>query len=344
MKSQSSSVWFRVKIIFLIIASLIMFASTTVQSKSLQSLRERGANLYSQLLEFKNEKDFIINGFGYSNSIKKYENWRKEVNELKKACEIELDKLPTPQQRIESELFNIYNATTEIDNLARRYATRGGKENKYMKKMRAELEKVFRSTLFTNKVVAEKIPYSIINDKLYKNAKRSVDVRLENRITKNQLTSLAHKINNLNKNSYKRTFILYYLSGMKVDAGAWASTHFNPNLEVKILGATLEQAKKLTKPVALNNTQTLIGNYFHDRGDLSCRISIFNEKGKIFKRDTYNDGSQGTQELKESRSNRGLRLDELKKNDFGEFYVINSNGNLEFWDAQGLIETLKKIK
>lgn len=343
MKNHSSSVWFRVKIIFLILGSLILFASTMVQSKSLQSLRERGVDLYAQLLKIKIEKDFINNGFGYSNSLNKYENWLKEVNALKKECEVELAQL-APHQRIESEVFSLYNATTNLNSLARRYATRGGKEDKYMKKMRTELEKEFKTTPSIGKVVAEKIPYSIINDKLYKNAKRSVDVRLENRITKNQLTSLAHKINNLNKNSYKRTFILYYLSGMKVDAGAWASTHFNPNLEVKILGATLEQAKKLTKPVALNNTQTLIGNYFHDRGDLSCRISIFNEKGKIFKRDTYNDGSQGTQELKESRSNRGLRLDELKKNDFGEFYVINSNGNLEFWDAQGLIETLKKIK
>ncbi len=344
------AIYSKMIIIVILLPLLILFYSVplnaenirqNVSHETLQYLREMGADLYEQLLNFKIEKDFINNGFGYSNSLNKYENWSKEVNTLKKECEKELAKL-APHKRIESELFSLCNAATNLNSLARRYATRGGQEDKYMKKMRADLEKEFKTTPNSGKVVLEKTPYSIIKDKSYKNTKRSVDVRLERRITKNQLTALAHEINNLNKKSYKRTFILYYLPGMRVDAGAWASTHFNPNLKVEILGATIEQAQKLTKPIALNNNQELIGNYFNDRGDLSCRISIFKEKGKIFKQDTYNDGSQGTQELKESRSDRGLRLDEIERNDFGEYYVINSDGNLEFWDAQGLIKTLKK--
>ncbi len=343
MKNQSSSVWFRVKIICLILGSLILFESTIVQSKSLQSLRETGAALYSQLLKFKNEKDFILNGFGYSNSMNKYENWRKEVNALKKECELELAKLPTPQQKIESEVFTLSNATTELNNLARRYATRGGKENNYMKKMRIELDKEFKSKTYSNKDVSEKISYSIINDQSYTNVKRSVDVRLKNRITIEQLTSLAHEINNLNKKSFKRTFILYYLPDMKVDAGAWASTHFNPNLKVEILGATIEEVQKLMEPIARNNNQKLIGNYFKDRG-FKSRISIFKENGKIFKQDVALDGSQGIQEFKGSQTSQGLRLDEIEGNDYSEFYLINNDGNLESRDDQGLIETLKKIK
>ena len=130
---------------------------------------------------------------------------------------------------------------------------------------------------------------------------------------------------------------------MKVDAGAWASTHFNPNLKVEILGATIEQAQKLMEPIARNNNQKLIGNYFKDRG-FKCRISIFKENGKIFKQDVYLDGSQGTQEFKGSQTSQGLRLDGIEGNDFGEFYLINKNGNLESRDDQGLIETLKKIE
>lgn len=344
MKTQYNSVFNRIKIIFLIPISLILLESTIVQSKSLQSLRESGADLYSQLLKFKNEKDFILNGFGYSNSLNKYANWRKEVNALKKECEVELDKL-APHQRIESEVFSLYNATTNLNSLAHRYATRGGKEDKYMKKMRTELEKEFKTTPSTGKIVAEKIPYSIIKDKSYKNTKRSVDVRLKNRITIKQLTSLAHEINNLNKKSFKRTFILYYLPEMKVDAGAWASTHFNPDLKVKILGATLEQATKLTKSVAKDNSnKAIIGIYFKELGDLSHRLGIFREKDKILIKETYLDNGQRTQEYLESKVNRGLRLQELGQNDFGEYYIVNRNGDLESWDEQGLIETLKKIK
>ena len=250
MKIQYSSAWIRVKIIFLVIGSLILLSSTIVQSKTLQSFRERGVDLYSQLLNFKSEKDFINNGFGYSNSLNKYEDWLKMVSALKKECEIELTKL-APQQRIGSEVFSLYNAIINLKSLARKYATRGCVEDKYMAKTRIELETEFKVT--------------------------------------------------------------------------------------SSIGASIEQAK-------LNNTQVLIGKYFHDRGDLSCQILIFKENGKIFKKETYNDGSQGTKEFKGSRSKRGLRLDEFEKNDYGEFYVISSDGNLESWDAQGLIETLKKIK
>lgn len=343
MKVQYNSVFNRIKIIFLILISLTLFAPTIVQSKSLQFFRETGADLYSQLLDFKNEKDFRLNGFGYSNSMNKYKNWQKKVDALKKECELELAKLPTPQQKIESELFTLSNAITELNNLARRYATRGGKENNYMKKMRIELNKEFKSKTHSNKDGSEKISYFIINDQSYTNIKRSVDVRLKDRITIKQLSALAHEINNLNDKSFKRTFILYYLPEIKVDSGAWASTHFNPNLKVKILGATLEQATKLTESIAKDN-KAIIGIYFKELGDLSHQLIVFKEKNKILIKETYSDNGQRTKEYLGSKVNRGLRLQELGHNDFGEYYIVNQNGDLESWDNQGLIETLKKIK
>jgi hypothetical protein len=37
---------------------------------------------------------------------------------------------------------------------------------------------------------------------------------------------------------YERVYICYYLPGMEVDAGAWATGHFNPDLEVRIFGTS----------------------------------------------------------------------------------------------------------
>ncbi len=191
---------------------------------------------------------------------------------------------------------------------------------------------------------SEKISYSIIKDKSYQNIKRSVDVWLDNRITKNQLATLAHEIRNLKNESYKRTFILYYLPGMSIDSVAWASTHFNPDLDVKILGTTIEQTNKLTKPIKVSSDKTVIGNYLQEMGSLSRRITIYRENGKVFIMNIFLDGSQGIEEYRESKVSNGLRLDELKKNSFGEYYLVNKNGDLESWDSEGLIETLKEIK
>ena len=56
--------------------------------------------------------------------------------------------------------------------------------------------------------------------------KRSVDIRLKRKITEDELLKVAHQIRKMDPRENERTFILYYLPGMKLDAGAWAKSHF----------------------------------------------------------------------------------------------------------------------
>lgn len=39
---------------------------------------------------------------------------------------------------------------------------------------------------------------------------------------------------------YPRVFLTWYLTGMKIGGGAWATTHFDPELEIKIMDWMLE--------------------------------------------------------------------------------------------------------
>ncbi len=137
--------------ILLALALLFLFVSVPINaetdhkkdsSETLQSLRQWGADLYSQFLEFKNEQDFIQNGFGYSKSRKKYEKWKSEVELLEKACLAELNKLPATE-KLESKVFSIYNSTTELKSIARLYAMSGGEETKRMKKKKRVIEEQF---------------------------------------------------------------------------------------------------------------------------------------------------------------------------------------------------------
>ena len=59
--------------------------------------------------------------------------------------------------------------------------------------------------------------------------KRSVDIRLKQKITEDELLKVAHQIIKMDSRENERTFILYYLPGMKLDAGAWAKSHFKRN-------------------------------------------------------------------------------------------------------------------
>ena len=79
----------------------------------------------------------------------------------------------------------------------------------------------------------------IESDESLGNIKRSVVIRLDRTLSEDQLWKLAHTIRGRNLR-VERTFIEYYLPDMVVGAGAWATTHFDPTLEIRIIGFTAE--------------------------------------------------------------------------------------------------------
>lgn len=85
-----------------------------------------------------------------------------------------------------------------------------------------------------NDVSEQEVKYKILSDEKQGTEKRTVKVLLDGRITEQQLEKLAYKIQKMNSETFKRTFIMYEVKGVDIDM-AWATTHFNPNLEVKLL-------------------------------------------------------------------------------------------------------------
>jgi hypothetical protein len=206
--------------------------------------------------------------------------------------------------------------------------------------------------------------FEIVTDKKIHNIKRSVEIRLDRRITSEQLVNLAHKIKSLDGNNYDRTFILYYLPYQKIGAGAWATTHFTPNLKVEMLGATVDDVKKFRAYSIKNGWQApeslkkspqlwgakqqvnlqyggeIVGEWIWDLLDLSHKITVFKKDGTFFMNEYHRDGSQRTVPLKVSKVARGLRLEEAQPNAFGEHFIINERGELEFYDVDGIILAL----
>lgn len=83
--------------------------------------------------------------------------------------------------------------------------------------------------------------YRIDTFEYLKPFKASVTITVLKKITEDQLTAAAEDIYKLiNGSQYRRIFIEWYLPGMKKNHGAWAVTHFTPDLQVFIRNYMLE--------------------------------------------------------------------------------------------------------
>lgn len=186
------------------------------------------------------------------------------------------------------------------------------------------------------------VTYTIIDENIVPGSKRSLDIRLNRKVSEDVLTTIAMKLKNADSNTYDRTFIGYYLPDMQVNAGSWATTHFNPDLEVRIQGLTIEQEEALRQQPA-DQSREIIGVWLDERPFAGSRITIFREDDKVFLENKYKDGSAGIAELVETPSQHGRRFDYNPDRGNGEYYLITDNGELQQLDQDGPFMTAKKV-
>jgi len=187
------------------------------------------------------------------------------------------------------------------------------------------------------------VTYTVINEDIVPGQKRGLDIRLNKKVSQDVLQSIAVELKNSDSSSYERTFIGYYLPNMKVGEGCWATTHFNPTLEVKIIGLTGKQEEFLRQPT-VDPTREVIGSWFDGRPNVGGKIVIFFQGPKLFMESTYKDGSSAITELIHKKSRLGVRFDNVEGSSFGDHWILGPDLNLQLRDDEGLITTCSKIK
>ena len=191
--------------------------------------------------------------------------------------------------------------------------------------------------------IPDDVTFTVINETKLPGIKRSVDIRLNKYVSVDTLTAIAKTVKASDSSNYERTFIGYYLPDMQVNAGYWATTHYNPNLDVQILGLSADAATKLSaKPETTNRDE--IGRWLDESPFAGERIVIFRDNGKLFMESTYGDGSSGITEIIESQSSLGRRFKRPGNSSDGFHWFLDSNGDLQLRDDEGLISTAKKIQ
>lgn len=102
------------------------------------------------------------------------------------------------------------------------------------------------------------LDYSILSEHSTLNIKRSLDVRLSRKVPMATLRALAIRLRDADPTHYKRTFICYYLPGMKIGPGGWATSHFNPELEARIMGLSVAESEQdYTQPTLFDRVERL---------------------------------------------------------------------------------------
>jgi hypothetical protein len=184
----------------------------------------------------------------------------------------------------------------------------------------------------------------IVKDEVFSTFKRSIDVRLDRRYEEPNLKEFAEALRKSDKRRFQRTFIMFYLSEMKLDAGAWATAIYNPDLKIQILGLTKEEYEKLQAPQSgSGGAERLVGRWLDDRPGLGSRMEIFRKQDEYFIRFTYKDGSGSTEKVESASTSNGTRVARLSRKQAGEFYIITKAGHLEFWDKDGRYYIAKKL-
>lgn len=184
-----------------------------------------------------------------------------------------------------------------------------------------------------------KVSYKIISDEKKSNIKRTVQVELEQRITTQEIEKIAKEIFALDSEKYERTFIIYFIK--KENMGmAWATSHFDPTLDVKILGSTADEHQKLNT-VQVKVEGKIIGQWRSTWG-FETTMVMYEHKNKMWFKHILSDGSSTDADelIKINKNNKkGFAI---KDDEHNEYYVINQSGDLEFWSERGNYYTAKK--
>ncbi|KAA3605860.1 MAG: hypothetical protein DWQ06_03075 [Calditrichaeota bacterium] len=192
------------------------------------------------------------------------------------------------------------------------------------------------------------LKYTIVEDaKMIGRIKRSIVVLLNKKVDVKVLSKLARKLRNSDPVDYDKTFIRYLID--KEDSlGYWASSHFTPYLNVKILRPFIEGSEKKLIESKFKSNGEIIGTWRSNQFELD-----FTESSTRF---LFVEGRYFSESLLLSDSSETTILFEMEKIECGNERIcfkarygsspfhhnaINSEGELEHW-YQGKITSIDK--
>ncbi|WOD29824.1 hypothetical protein RYH70_07045 [Alloalcanivorax xenomutans] len=180
------------------------------------------------------------------------------------------------------------------------------------------------------------VDYEITKDEKFRDIKRTVEILLSERVDEEGLGKIAEEVY---RSGFDRTFIGYRLEG-EGKGYYWATTNYDPDLKVSILGSSKEDHENMIS-VDLKIVGDLIGHWLIDWGG-EYKAAIYDRGGKIYMKTLYSDGSGQEKEISMSNVEGVTRYYDEGGRERGEFYIIGPDGHLQFWSGNGNYYTAPK--
>jgi hypothetical protein len=210
------------------------------------------------------------------------------------------------------------------------------------------IEKIIQILFLTFLISCNNKPkynYTIINEDTDRSFdKTSIEIQLKEEISEVDLKNIALEIKD-SRDDFDKIWIFYFLPDQKPGNGAWATTHFKPELNVKILGATKEASVKMNTTKV---TGEILHSWFENDPMLPNNKYLVKENDKLYMKSIYaksklaGDGGEMKEEVFINKLKNGTtRFD--YKNNHGEYYLIEKNGNLGLYNDSGKFMEAEKI-
>ena len=170
-------------------------------------------------------------------------------------------------------------------------------------------------------------------------SKDKIAIRINKVVDEAALTDIAYDLKS-SRSQYDKLWIFYYLSEMDSNSYAWATTHFTPDLQVVINNPPT--SKDSISSQALKVDGDVIGKWRCDKSLMGASLILYKTaKGTLLMKTTFTDGSASDEKIKEKKKRGVTRYD--YNNPHGEYYILESNGNLGLYGENGKFDEAVKV-
>lgn len=158
-------------------------------------------------------------------------------------------------------------------------------------------------------------------------SKLNVAVLLDHKLSEAQVRELALKLKD-SLGSYEKNYLTFYLPGMKVGRGAWATAQFTPTEETRILGAT--QAEEDSSKSKLRGDGRLIGKWYEEQRSTSG-LAFYEKAGRCYLTRVYKGGTPVVTRYMRT----GNTFRPVEESGLGEYFVLQAGDTLNFVNNKG---------
>lgn len=163
----------------------------------------------------------------------------------------------------------------------------------------------------------------------------NLDVVLNQKISLGQIATLSEELDNHKSNNH-RLIIHFNIEGMNENAD-WATSILDENFEIDILGSTMEEDKKMLELSKMTKGK-IIGIWKEE--PLISSIFVLSEiNGKQYIIQYLKNGESIKNEVISKKDKNNIVIRNVENISNGEYYIVNSNGNLEFLNKENEIFT-----